>query len=757
MEVLVVAKRLLSPSLWAGWKPFGIGEIKPHHFLEIAKTVWQNKRHPLYAWRLLNRGVCDGCSLGTTGLHDWTTSGIHLCTIRLNLLQLNTMPMLPWKRLENDLPALTQLSSTELRKLGRLPYPMIRRRGEAGFTRVSWNEALDLIASRLRETAPERMAFYLTSRGLTNEVYYVAQKVARFLGTNNVDNAARVCHSPSSVALKQTLGVGASSVSYVDWIGTDLIVFLGSNVANNQPVTAKYLYYAKQAGTKLAMVNPYREPGLVRYWVPSVPESAVMGTKLLDEFYQINVGGDIAFLNGTLKYLIEQDWVNHEFIAAHTTGWDEVVATLALQDWDLLERTSGSLREDMRRFAEMIHAAQTGILVWSMGITQHIFGVQNVRAIVNLALSQGWLGKEHCGVVPIRGHSGVQGGAEVGAVPDLLPGGFAVNAENSQLFQEHWGFEVPTVAGMRAGAMLDAAYDGNLDVFYCSGGNFLDVMPDPPYVRDALENVPLRVHQDIFVTTQMLIDPAETVVLLPAQTRYEQRGGGTETSTERRIIFSPEIPGPRIGEARSEWEIFQDLAAHVYPEKKKLIWFPNAQAIREEIARVVPTYKGIEGLRKGGDQIQYGGRVLYRDGQFKTADGKGHFSALTPPAVDLPEGKFVLATRRGKQFNSLIHAQKDTVTGKGRDSLLISAADAAALKVGEDDRVLVKSDNGATLECRIHIDNVQPRTVQAFWPECNVLIRRRIRDLQAGVPDYNAIIEIEPLHAQEPALMTAGV
>jgi len=751
-----MAKRLLTPSLWVNWKPFGIGETKPHHFSEIFKTCWENKRHPLYAWRLLTRGCCDGCSLGTTGMHDWTMSGIHLCTIRLNLLKLNTMPMMPWQRLENDLPALRELSSTQLRNLGRLPYPMVRHKGEAGFRRVSWDEALDLIGTRLRATTPERMAFYLTSRGLTNEVYYVAQKAARFLGTNNIDNAARVCHSPSSVALKQTLGVGASAVSYADWIGTDLLVFLGSNIANNQPVTTKYLYYAKKAGTKLAVVNPYREPGLTRYWVPSVPESAVMGTKLMDDFFQVNVGGDVAFLNGVLKYLIEQDWVDHAFIDAHTTGWDELKTALEQQDWEMLVRSSGQTREDIRRFAEIIHAARTGILVWSMGLTQHTFGVANIKAVVNLALSQGWLGKEHCGVVPIRGHSGVQGGAEVGAVPNFFPGGVAVNPENSQRFQKEWGFEVSAVPGMRAVDMLDASYDGKIDILYCSGGNFLEVLPDPQYVREGLEKVPLRVHQDIYVTSQMLLDPAETVVLLPAQTRYEQKGGGTETSTERRIIFTPEIPGPRIGEARSEWEIFQDLAAHAYPDEKEKCFFPDAQAIRNEIGRVMPTYQGIERLRKAGDQVQYGGRVLYRDGQFKTPDGKGHFSVVAPPELELPEGKFILSTRRGKQFNSLIHARKDTMTGSGRDGLLISAEDAAALHVSEGERVLVKSDNGESMECRVHIDRVKPRSVQAFWPECNVLIRRRACDVQAGVPDYNAIVEIEPLKVGAAVLTSSG-
>lgn len=748
--------KLIAPSLWAGWKPFGIGETKPHHFSEIFKTAWENKRHPLYAWRVLNQGVCDGCALGTTGMRDWTIDSVHLCTIRLNLLKLNTMRALPWKRLTQDVAGLKKLSSAELRDLGRLPYPMVRRRGEANFSRVSWDQALDLIAGRIRQTAPERLAFYLTSRGLTNEVYYVAQKAARFLGTNHVDNAARVCHSPSTVALGQTVGVGASSCSYKDWIGSDLIIFVGSDVANNQPVTTKYLYEAKKEGTQIAVVNPYKEPGLVRYWVPSSPESAVMGTKLMDHFYQIDTGGDIAFLNGALKYLIEQDWVDHEFIEQHSVGWSDVTASLAGQDWETLERMSGASRDDMRRFAEMVHKAKTGILVWSMGITQHEFGVSNVKAVVNIALSQGWVGKEHCGVVPIRGHSGVQGGAEVGAVPNVLPGGKPVNAENAASFSQSWGFEVPAWPGLKAVQMIDAAYDGDLDVMYCSGGNFLEVLPDPEYVHEALGKLSLRVHQDIYLTTQMLVDPADTVVLLPAQTRYEQRGGGTETSTERRIIFSPEIPGPRPGEARNEWEIFQDMAARVYPEKKHLMSFTDAQAIREEIARVNPTYAGIETLRKQGDQVQYGGRILYVGGQFKTSDGKAHFSALTPPELSLPAGKFILSTRRGKQFNSIIQRKVDPLNGAERDALLMAHEDAEALGVRSGDRVSVRSDNGASLEFRVRVDSIKPRNLQAYWPEANPLIRRRVCDVASGIPDYNAIVEVVPIRVAEPVAVGAG-
>jgi molybdopterin-dependent oxidoreductase alpha subunit len=736
--------KLIAPSLWAGWRPFGIGQTKPHHFTEIARTAWENKRHPLYAWRILTRGVCDGCALGTTGMRDWTIDSIHLCTIRLNLLKLSTMRPLRWKRLTRDVAGLKKLSTTELRDLGRLPYPMVRRRGEANFTRVSWDQALDVIAARIREAPPERVAFYLTSRGLTNEVYYVAQKAARFIGTSNVDNSARLCHSPSTVGLGQTLGVGASSCSYKDWIGSDLIIFIGSNVANNEPVTTKYLYAAKKEGTRIAVVNPYKELGLVRYWVPSSPESALMGTKLMDHFYHVTGGGDIAFLNGALKCLVEQGWVDRDFIAQHTTGWDEVIATLAGQDWETLERFSGATRADMRRFAEMVHSARTGIIVWSMGITHHQFGTENVKAIVNLALSQGWLGREHCGVVPIRGHSGVQGGAEVGAVPNIFPGGKPVNPENAAVFAGHWGFDPPAVPGLKAAAMIDAAYDGDLDVLYCSGGNFPEVMPDPVYVEEALGKLALRVHQDIYLTRQMLLDPGETVVLLPARTRYEQPGGGTETSTERRIIFSPEISGPRPGQARTEWEIFQEVAARVHPERRDQIVFKDAQAIRDEIARVMPTYAGIETLRRAGDQVQYGGRMLYVNGDFKTPDGKGHFTALTPPEAHLPEGKFFLTMRRGKQFNSIVHRRVDPLTGAARDALFIGAGDARQLGVRNGERVLVYSDNGNSMSFAIHITEITERNVQAHWPEANVLVRRRTCEVTSGVPDYNAIVKIVP-------------
>ena len=156
----------------------------------------------------------------------------------------------------------------------------------------------------MRAIDPKQMAFYLTARGITNESYYAAAKVARLLGTNNIDNASRICHSPSKTALKRSVGVGASTCNYKDWIGTDVLVFWGSVAANNQPVSTKYMYAAKRKGTKIIVINPYYEPSMEQYWIPSIAESALFGTKLADDVYQVNIGGDIAFMNGIMKVLV---------------------------------------------------------------------------------------------------------------------------------------------------------------------------------------------------------------------------------------------------------------------------------------------------------------------------------------------------------------------------------------------------------------------------------------------------------------------
>jgi predicted molibdopterin-dependent oxidoreductase YjgC len=251
----------------------------------------------------------------------------------------------------------------------------------------------------------------------------------------------------------------------------------------------------------------------------------------------------------------------------------------------------------------------------------------------------------------------------------------------------------------------------------------------------------------------MMIEPRDTVVLLPAQTRYEQRGGGTETTTERRIIFSPEIPGRRIGEARAEWEILMMLGEQARPDRRHLIHFDSADSIRKEIACAVPAYDGIQNLKQAGDQIQWGGPRLCEqtesDGKtrarFGTEDGRARFSRLQLEASESNgAGLLRLSTRRGKQFNTMTHAEVDPLNGARRSDILMNYADAARLRLIDRSPILLRNAIGE-MHGYCRIAPIAPGNVQAHWPEANVLIDRRASDHECGIPDYNAVVQIIPV------------
>jgi molybdopterin-dependent oxidoreductase alpha subunit len=726
----------------SGLVPFGLGRTKPAHFREMAGVVWENRGQLAYAWRILRHGVCDGCSLGPRGLKDDVIPGTHLCMSRLKLLRNNTAPALQEHAL-SDMAALRRMDNRQLRGLGRLPYPFVYRPGDAGFSRVSWDEALGLIGERLADVPGERQGWFATSKGITNETYYAFTKAARLMGTNNVDFCARLCHASTVAGLSRTLGVGAPTISLKDFIGTDLLILWGTNLANNQPVSVKYLHHAKKAGTRIVVVNPTREAGLENYWIPSIPSSAVFGTKLSDDFIRVRVGGDLALMNAVLKLLIHWDAIDRRYIDAHTTGWDELVAGVEAQEMDALLERAGVTLEQAHHLATLIARSESFVTVYSMGLTQHAFGTQNVMGVVNLHLSQGALGKPLSGIMPIRGHSGVQGGGECGVTPGKYPGGFAVNEANATRFEGLWGHPVPHWAGLTTGPMMEAAHDGGIDFLYSLGGNLLTTMPDYAWMQRALGNVRLRVHQDININEAQLVDPGELTVLLPAKTRYEQPGGGTSTSTERRIRFSPQIKGaPQVGEARAEWMIPAQIVTAARPDLADAFSWENPSDIRHEMSEVMPVYAGIETLQKEGDWIQWGGEQLCRDGDFSNMpEGRAKFTVIIPPEWTVPEGSFVLTTRRGKQFNSMVFADADTIQGGiTRDDLFMGAEDARTIGVGDGGRVTVTSDIGQ-MSCTVRVGDIAPGCVQAYWPEANVLIPAKWDRLSLE-PDYNCVVEI---------------
>jgi molybdopterin-dependent oxidoreductase alpha subunit len=467
--------------------------------------------------------------------------------------------------------------------------------------------------------------------------------------------------------------------------------------------------------------------------VPSVAESALFGTRLADDWYDVHTGGDLSFLVGVLKALVEAGGVDEAFVRARPAGWEAVRASAAAASWQALEEDSGAPEARMRAFARLLIDRPNAIFVWSMGLTQHAHGVDTVRALLNVALARGLFGRERRGVMPIRGHSGVQGGAEVGCVP-------SVDAATRDHWQRLWGFEVPRDPGYTAVEMIDAAAAGKVDAFWIVGGNFLETLPRADHARRALERPGLRIHQDIVLSSSMLVDPSDTVLLLPATTRYESAGGGTETSTERRIIFSPEIPGRRVGSARPEWSVITEAAARAHPWRASQIQFAGAPAIRAEIGRAIPLYAGIERLEQKGDHLQWGGRVLYADGRFATADGTAQFAPVTPRTARRDAGTFFVSTRRGKQFNSMVQRTVDPLTGAGRDAVFMSAADADARGLADGAAIRLTSAAGV-YDGRVFRAPMRPGNLEVHWPEGNVLLGSAV-DAESMEPDYNATVTI---------------
>jgi predicted molibdopterin-dependent oxidoreductase YjgC len=328
--------------------------------------------------------------------------------------------------------------------------------------------------------------------------------------------------------------------------------------------------------------------------------------------------------------------------------------------------------------------------------------------------------------------------------PDKYPGGFDVaNDADRKRFEDLWGAPLPAWKGHRTLQMLEAAHAGAVDFLYSLGGNLLETMPDRAYMIEALARVKLRVHQDIVLNTSSLL-PGPTVILLPAQTRYETPGGGTSTSTERRIRFSPEIEGPRIAEARPEWRIPVEVAIAARPALgPRLAWKGTAE-IRAEMSRAMPIYAGIESLEREGQSVQWGGERLFTDGFSRMPGGRALFSTVPLPEVVIPPGKFYLTTRRGKQFNSMSHEPGDYLMGAStRRDVLMNPADAEALGIADGAEILLRSEAGEWTGIA-RLAPMKERHLQAYWPEINVLISRHF-DPVSGTPDYNVVVTVEPV------------
>src|SRR5438034_781506 len=394
--------------------------------------------------RLRARNACKTCALGMGGQQGGMVNEAgHFPEVCKKAVQAQAGDMVApiAERYFRATPvaAMERLGSAELERLGRLAFPLVAADGDAHFRRVSWAEALDRAGAALRAAGPSEVFFYSSGRS-SNEAAFLMQLVARAYGTANIHNCSFYCHNASSVALAQVYGSGTASITLEDLAQADLVLVAGANPASNHPRLVGQLVQLRRRGGKVIMVNPL------------------------------------------LKGVAEAGALDRAFVAEHTSGWDAVAADLAAASWEELIERSGVARAEIERAVALLAAARRGVFCWAMGLTHHAHGVDNVLALANLALARGWLGSPGAGLLPIRGHSNVQGVGSCGMTPGLKQA-FAAR------MVELYGITIPERPGQDTYASMVAAAEGHVGAAVLLGGNLFASNPDRRWAADALRRV----------------------------------------------------------------------------------------------------------------------------------------------------------------------------------------------------------------------------------------------------------------------------
>ncbi len=618
----------------------------------------------------------------------------------------------------------------------RLKQPLIRRNGQ--LQPASWDEALDLVARRLtqirQESGPDAIAA-MSSAKCTNEENYIMQKFMRaVIGTNNVDHCARLCHASTVAGLAQAFGSGAMTNSIEDLDCADLIFVIGSNTTECHPVIgAAIKRAAAQRGVPIIVADP-RAIELTEYAAIHMCQRH---------------GTDVALINGLMHVILDEGLEDREFIEQRTEGFDELEAAVKPYTPELVEKITGVPAEDIIRAARAYANVPAASIIYSMGITQHTTGTDNVLSLANLALLTGNLGKPGAGINPLRGQNNVQGACDMGALPNVFPGYQKVEDDTIRSkFETAWGVALDGRAGLTVVEMVNAAAEGRLKALYVMGENPMLSDPDQCHVEEGLRSVDLLVVQDIFLTeTAELAD-----VVLPAVSFAEK--DGTFTNTERRVQRVRKALEPP-GEARVDWDIICDLARRMGYEMS----YPDAAAIEDEIASLTPSYGGItyDRLERGPLQWpcpdeEHPGTPILHVGKFSRGLGKFHAVEFIEPR-ELPDENYpyVLSTGRILQhFHTGTMSRRsevlDCLVSVG--AIEISPEDAEKLGIAEGQRVKVSSRRGQIeIEAKI-AERVGPGTVfLAFHYREAPANRLTIAALDpvAKIPEFKVCaVKIEP-------------
>lgn len=650
---------------------------------------------------------------------------------------------------------LKAFSPRELEAAGRLTQPLCAGPLDSHYRRISWDDAIERIAKKLKKTDPQEAFFYFSGRS-SNEAGFLLQLFARIWGTNNINNCSYYCHQASGVGLSSVTGSGTATITLedLDRLRRDDVLFLiGANPASNHPRFMRTLIDMKRRGAKVIVINPLKEVGLVKFNVPSDVRSLLFGSKIADEYIQPHIGGDIALLSGIAKALLEMDEaaahagtairspLAHEFLAQHVDGWRDVRAHLHALNWNDITHRSGVSRTDIERIAQLYAKANNAIFCWAMGVTHHEHGVGNVQMIANLAIMRGMLGSPGRGLLPLRGHSNVQGIGSMGVTPSLKQAVF-------EKLQSEFNVTLPDWPGMDTLACMQRAHDNGVRFALCLGGNLYGSNPDSAFAHQAMRNIDTVVYMSTTLNTGHAWGCGRETIILPVLARDEESQPTTQESMFNFVRMSDGGQARHQG-LRSEVEVIASIAQAVLGDARDdaapLHWnqLTNHAHIRQLIARIVPGYEKLGEIDRTKREFTIDGRIFHEP-KFPTDTGRAKMHVVPMPPLlgeDASANALRLMTMRSEgQFNTVVYEEEDVYRGQERrDVILMNRADIDRLQVRINQSVTVRSEAGEMRNILVRAFDIPPGNCAMYYPEANVLVPK-VADPQSRTPKFKSVV-----------------
>ncbi|MCD4681310.1 MAG: molybdopterin-dependent oxidoreductase, partial [Bacteroidales bacterium] len=553
----------------------------------------------------LSKNTCKPCALGMGGqkggMADERGSFPEVCKKSFQAQITDIQPPIPKKLFQKK--SIEDFRNTPPRLLersGRLNTPLYKAKGDSHYSPLLWEEAIDKIVSQFKATSPERSFFYVSGRS-SNEASFLLQLFARIYGTNNINNSSYYCHQASGVGIGSTIGTGSATIQLQDLEKADLIFVIGANPASNHPRFVRQLMNCRRRGGHVIVINPAKEKGLVKFAIPSDFRSMFMGgSPIASEYIQIQIGGDIALLKGIAKAVLEEGKHDLQFMENHTNGSHEYLVDVRETSWESIVSDSGISKESIQHIAQIYGNANNVIFSWAMGITHHEHGVDNVESIINVALLRGMIGRPYAGLLPLRGHSNIQGMGSVGVTPELKP-------EIFENIESHFGVQLPTTPGMDTLSCLKASIDGEIDFAFILGGNLYNASPDAGFTEKALNTIPFKIFFNTTLNHGHFYGVDHEVLILPVTARDEENQKTTQESMFNFVRLS-DGGIVRLDNVRSEVEIISDIAQKVLGNSPidfgKL---KHHQNLRNAISQIVPGYEKMETMDNNNEEFHVSG------------------------------------------------------------------------------------------------------------------------------------------------------